>query len=422
MKKIGIGFSLFIFSVSFSFGQQYINCDRAAEINDSRFGPVMPNGSRDKAVVMKHSQGLYFEQGHNITWLTFVVPNDTILTFDLIPENAGDDLDFLLFQDEDDFCRRVGEKKIKPLRSNMALPDTATHSGFIGLSETGTDTIITSGYKSYCKALSVKKGERYYIVVDNWSVAQGGFTLKLHLKFPKYVAPALTENRNSDKVSSIDAVNVKAPPIKTQPTRPPGKTMLHVTVSDSAGNPITAQLDVTGLKSGKVNTIDTSEYDFTLNHGQSININCNAKGYMFTQSTYTAKDTGGEAQLEIKLARVVDNKSTVLKGIYFHEGNAVFLPTSQNSLMNVLAFMRSNPTVNIIVKGYVNDPGNGNSGAAKKLSKERAQAVLDFLVAAGISKKRLDFKGYGNSNMLYPNPANDTEAQANRRVEIEVVK
>jgi outer membrane protein OmpA-like peptidoglycan-associated protein len=420
MKKILIGFLLFCFS--FSYGQQYINCNRAAEINDVAFGPVMPNGSKDKAVVLKHSQGLFFEQGHNISWLTFVVPNDTVLTFDLIPENAGDDLDFLLFQDEDDFCRRVAEKNIKPLRSNMALPDTAMHSGNKGLSVIATDTIIASGYKGYCKGLMVKKGERYYIVVDNWSVEQGGFTLKLHLRFPKYAVPQATVSRGTDKMSSIDAVPIKLHPVNLQPAKAPGKITLHLTVSDSANNPITAQLDVTGLRSGKVITIDTSEYEFTLNHGQTININCNAKGYMFTQSPFTATDTGGEVDMAIKLAHVVDNKSVVLQGIYFHEGNAVFLPTSQNALMNVLAFMRSNPTVNIMIKGYVNDPGNGNSGAAKKLSKERAEAVSDFLGAAGISKKRLNYKGYGNSNMLYANPANDEEAKANRRVEIEVVK
>jgi outer membrane protein OmpA-like peptidoglycan-associated protein len=417
MEKNLVSFLLFIFSFSFSFGQQYINCNRAAEVNDAVFGIVAPNGSQDKAVIMKHSQGLYFEQGHNITWLTFVVPNDTMLTFDLVPQNPSDNLDFLLFRDEDDFCRGEAEKKIKPLRSNMALPDTATHTGITGISAAATDTIVTKGYKNYCKPLNVKKGERYYIVVDNWSTTQGGFTLKLYLGFPKYVKPQATENRNTGKVSSIDANPIKAPRIK-----PAGKTILNVSVEDSAGNSIKAQLDVTGLKSGKVTTIDTSDYSFTLNHGQSININCNAKGYMFTQTSFTASDTGGEVDIAIKLARVIEKKSVILSGIYFHEGNAVFLPTSQNSLMNLLAFMRSNPTVNIVVSGYVNDPGNGNSGAAKKLSRERAEAVRDFLVAAGVSKKRIDYKGYGNSRMLFPNPANDEQAQANRRVEIEVVK
>ncbi|HXB12530.1 MAG TPA: OmpA family protein, partial [Bacteroidia bacterium] len=61
-----------------------------------------------------------------------------------------------------------------------------------------------------------------------------------------------------------------------------------------------------------------------------------------------------------------------------------------------------------------------NSGVAKQLSKDRAEAVFKFLGTFGISKSRMDYKGYGNKDMLFPNPINKEQEQANRRVEIEI--
>ena len=48
--------------------------------------------------------------------------------------------------------------------------------------------------------------------------------------------------------------------------------------------------------------------------------------------------------------------------------------------------------------------------------------MYQFLGAAGISKKRMGFKGFGNEHMIYPKPINAVQEEANRRVEVEVMK
>jgi outer membrane protein OmpA-like peptidoglycan-associated protein len=270
------------------------------------------------------------------------------------------------------------------------------------------------GYNpSYSKALKVKKGERYYLVVDNYTEAKGAFSLALHIKFPK-VVPEQTESR--DRVVATDVQ--KKPGKVTQF----GKTQLTIVVSDSAGHPVKGSLDITGAKPGQVINADTSSFTLTLNPRVSININCNSLGYMFTQMQYTSPDTATNATLSIMLSPVREHQSIVLKNIKFQEGVAIFLPSSQNDLMNLIEFMNNNPNVHILIKGFVNDPGSDNSSAAKKLSKQRAQAVYDFLAVAKIEKKRMDYKGLGNENMLFPKPATPAQAEANRRVEIEIVK
>ncbi|HXP49758.1 MAG TPA: OmpA family protein [Bacteroidia bacterium] len=419
MKKLLLLVAIIFVEVYTAGAQKYATCQMAADVSSESFGPIAPNGAKDKNVAKHHSHGLYFEEEHNITWITFEIPNDTILTFELIPQKPHDDIDFLLFKDDEDFpevfCNKIAEHKIKPIRTNLAKPDSITHLGNTGLSLTATDTVVPLGYNPcFSKALKVKKGERYYLVVDNYTEAKGEFILDLHLKFPKFV-PVQTEERN--KIKNIDAAPYKAPRILV-----PGKTTINIVVTDSSGNPVKSELDITGVKQGEVINVDTTTYSLVLNPRQSININCNSLGYMFTHVNYFSPDTASSVTLPIMLSRVEEHKSFILKNIKFQEGVAIFTASSQNELMNLLEFMRNNPDVNILIKGYVNDPGSDNSGAAKKLSKQRAEAVYQFLEAAGISKKRMDFRGFGNEHMIYPKPINATQEEANRRVEVEIMK
>ncbi len=417
MKKLLCFIAIIFFGLSIAVGQKHGTCSAAAEVSSESYGPVAPNGVIDKSVAKLHSHGRFFEEEHNITWVVFDIPNDTMLTFDIIPQKLNDDIDFLLFKDDEDFnevfCKKIEEHKLTPVRTNLAKPDSATHSGITGLSLTATDSIVPLGYNpNYSKALKVKKGERYFMVIDNYTEAKGAFILKLHLRFATNAPLQTAERETAPAVSASTLAKIK----------PFGKTSLTIHVTNAAGKPVKGELDITGARPNQVLNADTCDYTFVLNPRVTINVNCNALGYMFSQSSYTSPDTASVTILNVVLEPVEEHKSFVLKDIKFQEGVAIFLPTSQNELMNLIEFMKSNPDVNILIKGFVNDPGSDNSGAAKKLSKQRAQAVYSFLASAGINKKRMDYKGFGNEKMIYPNPANSVQAEANRRVEVEIMK
>jgi outer membrane protein OmpA-like peptidoglycan-associated protein len=55
-----------------------------------------------------------------------------------------------------------------------------------------------------------------------------------------------------------------------------------------------------------------------------------------------------------------------------------------------------------------------------KLSKERAEAVFNYLVSKGIDEKRLTHKGYGAKQPIADN-ATDAGRAKNRRVEFKIV-
>ena len=62
----------------------------------------------------------------------------------------------------------------------------------------------------------------------------------------------------------------------------------------------------------------------------------------------------------------------------------------------------------------------------EKLSQERAQAVVNYIVASDINKERFQAKGYGKTNPIAPNTNPDGSdnkegMQLNRRVELKIL-
>ena len=54
----------------------------------------------------------------------------------------------------------------------------------------------------------------------------------------------------------------------------------------------------------------------------------------------------------------------------------------------------------------------------QKLSTNRAKIVYDRLVEMGVDKNRLEYKGFGKSQLDIKNATTEEEHQKNRRVEI----
>ena len=72
------------------------------------------------------------------------------------------------------------------------------------------------------------------------------------------------------------------------------------------------------------------------------------------------------------------------------------------------------PTADIEVAGHTDADGEGT--ANQVLSEKRAQAVVDYLVKAGLPASRFTAVGYGSSQPIATNETDDGKAQ-NRRIE-----
>lgn len=94
-------------------------------------------------------------------------------------------------------------------------------------------------------------------------------------------------------------------------------------------------------------------------------------------------------------------------------------PKAQTILNDVATWLKKNPQMKCELSGHTD--GKGSVAYNQKLSEQRAQAVYDYLVKAGVSSDNLTWKGYGKSE---PIATNDTAEgrQLNRRVELRLIK
>ncbi len=146
-----------------------------------------------------------------------------------------------------------------------------------------------------------------------------------------------------------------------------------------------------------------------------------APGYFFEA---TAQRVGAETPVTISLPPAVSGEKIALRNLLFYGNQAVLLPESESELPKVLRFMQLNPEAYVEIAGHINNPLKTPEQLDRwewELSVNRAKLVYDYLLKNGISPDRMRYKGYGNKEMIYPNPNSSEEQQAqNRRVEIRI--
>ena len=80
--------------------------------------------------------------------------------------------------------------------------------------------------------------------------------------------------------------------------------------------------------------------------------------------------------------------------------------------------MNENPNMKILISGFTDNVGTPADNL--KLSNGRALSVVNYLVAKGVKKERLSYKGFGETNPVASNDAEEGRA-INRRTEMRVV-
>lgn len=104
-----------------------------------------------------------------------------------------------------------------------------------------------------------------------------------------------------------------------------------------------------------------------------------------------------------------------LTDLNFETNKSVILPESFNELNGLANFLMSYPSVVVYIDGHTDKVGTDAHN--DQLSKDRAAAVKEYLVTAGVPEARMKTRGYGESQ-----PLENTEQPSlvNRRVEITI--
>ncbi len=120
-----------------------------------------------------------------------------------------------------------------------------------------------------------------------------------------------------------------------------------------------------------------------------------------------------------RLVVVKDDRIQIKQQVHFAVGKAAILGDSHQLLDQVVdAIVRSNAK-KIRIEGHTDN--RGGKARNLKLSKERAESVVEYLVKNGIEASRLSAEGHGDARPIAPN-LTARGRELNRRVEFVIVE
>jgi len=202
-------------------------------------------------------------------------------------------------------------------------------------------------------------------------------------------------------------------------------TLLKGRILDEATKqPVEASIILTDLSKNEelatfTSNSATGKYLVSLPSGKNYGIAVKADGYLFHSENFDIPNAAAYQEIEkdIYLKKVEVGKEIVLKNIFFDFNKSTLRPESKNELENLVQLMKENPTLKIEISGHTDNVGS--AAYNKTLSQARAKAVVDYLIAAGISSDRMTSVGYGFDK---PIASNDTDEgrQLNRRTEFKI--
>jgi outer membrane protein OmpA-like peptidoglycan-associated protein len=370
------------------------DCEKAIEIEINRnkiYGPTAAPFGFGAVQEITAKKNLLFEKEHSTAWYRLSIERDGELVFEVVPTNPKDDYDFVVYKYDEALCKKIMAPDQVPLRSNLSRADKSIQ-GISGLMANVKNTNVGMGIgNAYCKSMTVKKGEKYMLVLDN--VYPNGQGHTIYFNFLKQV---------EIKGRVVDSNNE---PVEAE-----------VSLSDNFGNVVE-----------KISSDKNGQYDMktSMKEAENYNLSTSSPKTFITNKTlnvYSSKEG------------VFDSVNTILpilkEGAKYNLGNIIFygdlpdlMPVSYPAAESLYELLLKNKKLVIQIEGHV------NKGSVKdeqdelfnqQLSEQRALTIYNYLVKKGIAKNRLSTVGLSASQMIYPVPKNSSEQEANRRVEIKI--
>lgn len=171
---------------------------------------------------------------------------------------------------------------------------------------------------------------------------------------------------------------------------------------------------------------DNCNFDINLEQGADYIVEVRKDGYLNGSKEISTKGITKSETLntEINLTKIPE-KPMVLPGILYEFNSDKLTKESQISIDTTLyLILKQNPEIIVQISSHTDN--KGTEAYNLKLSKQRAESVVRYLVLNGISEKRLQYQGYGESMPVAPNENvdgtdNPEGRQLNRRTEFQIV-
>jgi outer membrane protein OmpA-like peptidoglycan-associated protein len=375
----------------------YCDCENAREFNlaakykiNKTIAPK-GHGKKNEISSAKQNSKYTFEKEHNSSWYKLNITISGTLTFSIIPNKHDDDYDFMLFKKATNtiFCDSIIKYKISPVRACISRNKDEI-KGVTGLKNSSSQEFVKKGVaSSFAKSIDVKKGEIYYLVLDNVYENGEGHSIEFEINSLIIIKGVVTDEQNIPIVAEISITNQKGDTVSLQKT------------------------DLNGAYNLKT----------YINKFQTYNLNFyNDKSFSYTKN-FTYKDSIELKSLNTILPLLKKGKKHSVGAINFYGGSSQYLPSAMPSINNLLKLLKKNPSLKIVIIGHSNGRGGMTKEKIIEFTKKRANSIKSYLVLNGIEDNRIEIDGRGDNEMLFQLPqATEKQQEENRRVEISVIE
>jgi outer membrane protein OmpA-like peptidoglycan-associated protein len=197
--------------------------------------------------------------------------------------------------------------------------------------------------------------------------------------------------------------------------------------NDSGGSVSGATVSVTGPTTFSAVTDSSGTFSREGLPPGSYEARIEADGYLLSTGRFTvaARETAAPdfsviARPARSLITVRDREIVIRRQVNFATDSAEILPDSIPLLSEIADVLLRNPGIRRIeIQGHTDNRGSRERNM--DLSQRRAEAVRDWLIAAGVESSRLEARGYGDTEPRVPNLTAANRAR-NRRVQFMITE
>jgi len=154
--------------------------------------------------------------------------------------------------------------------------------------------------------------------------------------------------------------------------------------------------------------------------GKNYALHSSRSGYLFDSRNFQPTQTELNNPFEVTalLSPLKVDQVITLNNIFFDIDKFDLKVESEVELKTMLWLMNSNPKMKLEISGHTDNTGSEVHN--KELSQNRALAVKNYLINAGIKSDRIVSKGYGSSKPAASNDSDEGRAK-NRRIEARIL-
>ncbi len=219
---------------------------------------------------------------------------------------------------------------------------------------------------------------------------------------------------------------------KTVTHNDPRFTLSGITINSNNNQPVsdikvTCENTVLNRTNSKITT-DDGKFFFQLEQNSDFRVTGEKKGWLSSEAIYeTTKglDRSKDLYVKIKLSMQQPAAEAVIRldKIYYDYDKFNIKPRAAEELTRLIKLMNDFPDMTIELSSHTDSRGSDDYNL--KLSQNRADAAVAYIIGKGISKNRIVAKGYGETKLVNEcaNGVDCSEAkhQENRRTEFKIV-